>query len=184
MINWNDLVYYSEDSPSRLRWISDRLCGHGRVMKKANDPAGWKNSQGYWQIGLGNGTFTCHRVIIMLQGHILTEGCQVDHIDGGRGNNDVSNLRVVSNSLNQKNRRRGSNNTSGKVGVYRTTVGERYAYWNAECASVTKGKIRKAFSISKFGEEGAFNLACAFRDAIVQEENEAGAGFTERHGSA
>lgn len=51
-----------------------------------------------------------------------TRGFVVDHIDGNKLNNTRSNLRVVTQHVNQANRHRlNHNNTSGERGVYWTS---------------------------------------------------------------
>lgn len=54
-----------------------------------------------------------HRCIMELFGHDLTNLC-IDHIDGDKLNNCVSNLRVVTWLQNQLNRKKSNNNKSSK----------------------------------------------------------------------
>lgn len=61
--------------------------------------------------------FLHHVILERLTGKPIQEGEYADHIDLNSMNNTRANLRVVSNSLNQHNRRRQSNNTSGYKGV-------------------------------------------------------------------
>ena len=57
---------------------------------------------------------------------------QIDHSDGNRKNNDISNLRFVSPTGNQKNanRKLNDNNTSGFKGLSLWTA-NGYTYWRA-----------------------------------------------------
>lgn len=52
---------------------------------------------------------------------------QIDHIDGDRSNNRISNLRIVDNSENQRNAKRPVNNTSGRIGVSYFKAGSKWA---------------------------------------------------------
>jgi len=72
-------------------------------------------------IPLDNGkqtTIKLHRVILALKlGRDLSEGEQVDHIDGDGLNNTRDNLRLATSAQNSANRGKQSNNTSGFKGV-------------------------------------------------------------------
>ena len=53
----------------------------------------------------------------------------IDHINGNRSDNRIKNLRVVSNSINMRNTKRRSNNTSGVCGVsFREATNKWQAY--------------------------------------------------------
>jgi hypothetical protein len=76
-----------------------------------------------------------HRVIWKLS--YGTDPVEVDHIDGDRSNNKLSNLRNVSKADNAKNKRPSSRNTSGSNGVcWSKACGK----WKAEiqCSGVRK----------------------------------------------
>lgn len=69
-------------------------------------------------------------------------------------------------------------NTSGVTGVCRYSSGKWVASWES-----LEGKTRsKSFSINKYGEETAFNLACKAREDAILRLNILGAGYTPAHG--
>lgn len=70
--------------------------------------------------------YFAHRVIWA----ILHDECpsgQIDHIDGDRGNNTPSNLRVVSNQENARNAKIYTTSTTGVVGVYYVEKSNRWS---------------------------------------------------------
>lgn len=76
------------------------------------------NSNGYLVIGLFGSKYRQHRIAWL---HAYGEWPlgTVDHIDGNRSNNALSNLRVVSQRLNNQNQTKpGAANKSGVLGVY------------------------------------------------------------------
>ena len=83
--------------------------------KHAGNKAGRINFQGYRIVYIFKKIYQEHRIIYkMFYGH---DPEYVDHINGIRYDNRPSNLRSVSNSENQKNKKISSNNTSGYVGI-------------------------------------------------------------------
>lgn len=73
----------------------------------------WCLSSGYAVRGTSkNGHFKMHRIIMKAKPNEET-----DHIDGNRLNNQLHNLRIVSRTQNQMNRKLQQNNKSGYKGV-------------------------------------------------------------------
>ena len=125
------------------------------------------NSWGYRR-GLINGKgFVAHRVIWALHYGEWPSG-QIDHIDQKKLNNRIANLRVVSQSTNQRNMPMKANNTSGVTGVHRHKKNGRYY------------AIIRANGKSK--HLGIFS--CISAAAIVRKGAESKYGYSDKHGLA
>jgi len=86
-----------------------------------------------------------HRVVWALV-HGAWPTCDLDHIDGDKQNNKISNLRPVCKSENSRNRRRGGNNTSGVMGVgWHKPTGR----WRAYIASGSQSHVHLGFFDTK-----------------------------------
>jgi hypothetical protein len=95
---------------------------------------------GYKQICINNRLYGAHRVVwVFHYGEWPAD--QIDHIDGNRGNNDLANLRVVTNAENCRNQRRRSTNVSGHTGIH----------WNKECrkwhVQLLVGGVKRYFGL-------------------------------------
>jgi len=84
---------------------------------------------------------------------------QVDHIDGNKTNNHVDNLRFCTNSENQKNCCKRITNKSGILGVYLKNDNR----WVAKWTDFNANSKTKSFSIKKYGEQEAKQLAINLR---------------------
>jgi len=77
--------------------------------------------KGYKRVQLRNGdkvkNFRIHRLVAIYFLENINNYCDVDHIDRDKLNNNASNLRWVSSSLNCRNRKKRTNSTSKYVGV-------------------------------------------------------------------
>jgi len=90
----------------------------------------------------------------------------IDHIDGVKTNNEIDNLREVTNQENHMNRRKSSKNTSGVTGVY---FNKKSKLW---CAQMKfNGKTYH------LGSSEDFEKAVSFRKM-----EETRLGFSKRHG--
>lgn len=81
----------------------------------AGQPAGSPTPHGYVVIRIGSIDYRAHRVA-----WVMTYGCEpdfIDHINGDRADNRLTNLRSVNHGENTRNAKKRTDNLSGTVGV-------------------------------------------------------------------
>lgn len=110
------------------RWVAvDRLrelftydSVAGTFTSNASGKAvGFFNARGYVRLYVKGTLHYAHRIAwAMHYGTWPDVKAGIDHIDGNKANNAISNLRVATASQNLHNVRRGAANTSGVKGVY------------------------------------------------------------------
>lgn len=123
--------------------------------------------QGYLQGRVNGRRYQAHRVIWLLAWGVWPDG-EIDHVNGIRSDNRLSNLREASHAENQRNQKMPSTNTSGVVGVcWHLATGK----WRAQ--------IRKNGVTKHLGYFDEFEAAVARRKAAEIEE-----GFHQNHGRA
>lgn len=185
-IDFRDYFYYDETSPSCLRWKVDRYTNQYKsvLLAKAGSAAGSKCKRGYWTTRLYNHDLKVHRIVLMLHGRTLSQGDVVDHLNGDRSDNRISNLSLTTQAINSRNRVKNSANSTGTTGVHFTTmimITGRFTYAVASWVESGKNKS-KMFSVNKHGIMPAFKLACMHRTLMIKKLNQLGDGYTERHG--
>jgi hypothetical protein len=185
-----DWLAYDESSPSFLRWKRDVKNGKGytKCFVFAGDVAGTPPTEtaDYWVVGIRGKMRPAHQIVWeMFNGKIPT-GLVIDHIDGCKTNNHISNLRVVPRLLNARNAKMNKLNTSGVSGVWlnvkKGRKGESMPYWCAQWRNLEGKLVCRYFSVLKFGNDEAFRMACKHRQEMIEELNRQGAQYTERHG--
>lgn len=93
---------------------------------------GKPNKTGYVSINSRNlgGRYQAHRIAWALYHQELPDVTQViDHINGVKHDNRITNLRLTSQTINCFNRRMRSDNTSGHTGVYWCNTWKRWFVW-------------------------------------------------------
>lgn len=94
----------------------------GQVFsKRANRIVGAMNSskKGYLCVWVKNKRILCHHVAWALHyGYVVEAPAQIDHINGNRADNRLTNLRMVSAQMQMRNVRLGRNNVTGITGVH------------------------------------------------------------------
>lgn len=94
--------------------------------KNAGNPACSKSAAGYLETSIWSRRVYAHRVIWKLVHGV--DAADIDHVNGDRADNRLSNLRNVSHAANGKNMKVRKNNTSGVMGV---RWEERLGKWHA-----------------------------------------------------
>ena len=176
----DSILYYDETSPTFLRWKKDFGWTGKYFNVKKDDVAGCisKNNRSY--VTLNRKVYLTHRIVWILCSKNITNGVVIDHIDGNSLNNCVSNLREVSTEANTRNKKKSSRNKSNVTGVYfKHMKGD--PYWTATWQDLQGKKHRKYFSVNKYSDEGAKQLAIATRKEAIDLLNKQGAGYTARH---
>ena len=103
-----------------LFWKVDRR-GNKLIGKQASR---LKKSNGYQEVTINKKKHYAHRIIFMMFHGRLPE--QIDHIDGDRSNNLLSNLREASNAQNNRNTKLRSTNQTGFKGVFYNKINKNY----------------------------------------------------------
>ena len=94
----------------------------------------------------------------------------VDHINRNTLDNRRENLRVVDNNINAINAKARVESKTNIRGVYfrKARPGIAKASWICEWSD-KEGRHSKSFSVEKYGEERAFELACSLRKEKMKE---------------
>lgn len=166
-----ELVRY-EPSTGKIYWAPRPPGRPGSAWnaRNAGRECGIVNNQSYRTVLFRfRGRLLCvsiHRLVWFFENGSLPRG-EIDHIDGVRTNNHISNLRDVSPGVNQRNARRRSDNVSGVTGV---SWAAHVNKWQANTNVAGKRHY--------LGLYDSFEDACQARLEFQQTH-----GFTERHGS-
>jgi len=92
-------------------------------------PKLWKDSKGYYRVVLNGKKYYLHRLLAEAFIPNPENKPEVDHIDGNKQNNCLSNLRWCTHAENMRNRKKHRNNTSGYTGVtFHKAKGKWQAY--------------------------------------------------------
>ncbi len=155
------------DAEGNLRWKRREWATRAWNSRCAGKIVGSLMPKGYRNCSLMGGTFLVHRIVWALETGNWPRG-QIDHINGVRFDNRISNLRDVSALENQRNAGVPRTNTSGVLGVaYR----EEKKRWRAYISDRNKSVHLGYFDTRE--------------EAILARKNaEAQRGFHKNHGSA
>ena len=109
--------------PERLKEVLDYSTETGLFTWKINAgrcikgrATSYITHNGYKKIKVDKKSYVAHRLAWLYVYNKFPNG-DIDHIDGDRLNNKISNLREASRSQNLQNKKMQSNNSSGYIGV-------------------------------------------------------------------
>jgi hypothetical protein len=144
--------YYDETSHTFIRHVSN------------HKPAGTKINTGYMHVRCDHGAerakhYLIHRLVWIMHNGPIPDGVYIDHINGNRSDNRISNLRLATHQQNIGNSRR-KEPASGLINfkVITKPNGKQYMYAMVQGESVRvhsmdeAKKVIKKLRIKHFGE--------------------------------
>ena len=114
----------SEELKDLFEYNGDLIWKKTNGMAKEGKIAGTVNSRGYRHIRINGRFYQSHRLVWLWHGNSLNENDVIDHIDRNKLNNNIDNLRVLSNAENCRNSARCDR---PNVGVW--LEGKKYTSW-------------------------------------------------------
>jgi hypothetical protein len=160
--NKNQYYYYEQNyyivKLSQNKWM---ICEDCRTTRKLLRKHCWyTGTYGYGETTVVRNTKMWHKLFLNYE-----NGLVADHINNRRYDNRFDNLRVVTYTVQSRNKSKPSNNTSGKQGVS-LWVDKRdgYQYWTARIRDDTRRVKSKRFSVRRLGEVEAKRQAIECRE--------------------
>jgi hypothetical protein len=87
-------------------YLKSKFTYNGIQLLRDNKVAGGLHKSGYRQIKVNNVSYPAHRLIWVYHNGNISVDLEIDHIDGNKDNNAISNLKLVTKQKNCFNRSR------------------------------------------------------------------------------
>ena len=179
-------LFYEKDG--FIYWNA-RTMSRGRPSLMADNKVNTFEQDGYFRVVIKGAKYILARIVYQMHYGDLTPAYEVDHIDRNRSNNVVANLRKVESTTNKRNKRKQKNTVTDNMGVtfcrkfhpapYEYQFSD---YWVARWCDLGGKICSKNFNIAKLGGDEAYSQAVAYRNRMIENLNEQGAGYTCNHG--
>lgn len=160
-------VFDYDDESGVLRWKECKNNGwkSGRIIGTVSRLG--RDKKPYLTVTFKGKTYRAHRIIFNIKGVHVPENSVIDHIDGDGTNNRFSNLRIVTQSANNQNKKIGRNN---KIGIYGVYFYKNRNKWRASIG-IQNGNIFLGHY------ENFLDACCARKSAEIK------LGYHENHGA-
>lgn len=149
----------------KLIYLSDTGDFYSKLSKRK---IGYIGLDGYVNINVNGRELKAHRIAMILS-DVNLDGLEVDHSNGNRSDNRLSNLSAVTKSSNAKNKRLRKNNVTGIHGV---SWAKELGKWRSRISSLNN----RHTSLGCF--DSFFDACCARKSAEILNN------YHENHGRA
>lgn len=185
---WLDERYYVEGG--EVFW-KQRVGSRGRLSVRAGRKVTiYAGDGGYMRVVLKGNNYSLGRIIYQMAHGDLTPEFEIDHKDRDTTNNNIDNLRKVPQGINKRNKSKQINQSEYGTGICRNKkhwpapnqnkVTEYFVARWYDIEGVLRGKH---FNITRLGENVALTSATEYRQKMIEELNQQGAGYTDSHGT-
>lgn len=165
----------------RTRKPKNYWAGTAHELAQCYSASDANDAAGYIRISRDNVIHYLHRWIWEQTFGPIPDGWEIDHINGIRTDNRLDNLRCIPQAMNKRNMKTRVDNASGVQGVTRWSTtrrrNQKVEMWRAVAINQQGKQVIKAFSVRKYGEEQAFELACEAREQMEKDF-----GYHPNHG--
>ena len=111
----------------------------GLIRLSKNNKPGYVGKNGYRYVSIDSIEYLEHRLVWILHFGPINKTLIIDHINGNKEDNRISNLRIGSQSQNCQNRRKASSRS--KTGVIGVSIKKRKGKIKYRAAIKIKGKV-------------------------------------------
>lgn len=194
---------YMKELPSK-EWLTERyyvqggevfwkqrVGSRGRLSARAGKRVTmYAVDDGYIRVVLRGVSYSLGRIIYQMTYGDLTPEFEIDHKDRDVTNNSIDNLRKVPQGINKRNKGRQINQSEYGTGICRNKkhhpaphqhkVSEYFVARWYDVDGILRGKH---FNISVLGEDVALASATEYRQKMMEQLNQQGAGYTDSHGT-
>ena len=183
-IDWYDMFVYDPTSPSGIRWRKNKYSGirNNILSVSAGQVAGTKQYRtngkpSKWMVKVDGKNYSVSKIVYILVNGYVPNDVIIDHIDRNPFNNNINNLRAVSENENLKNKEFQRNNTTGFTGVTTRSDSSGIIYFVAFWSDKNGKQTRKNFNVRKLGYIQAKIAAILYRYEMVKTDN----SYFEQH---
>ena len=104
--------------------------------------------------------------------HYIMNNENVIHKDGDKMNNTKDNLNILDKKdvlkIQHFTHMKRKDNTTGYTGVYRCKYKDK-DYWEVKGNTFNGDRVYRKYSIIKYGDNGAYSMACHYRDIYIND---------------